>query len=247
MKYQSLPLRQMLAAEYVLGTLVGAARRRFQRLLWQDSALRAEVRYWEARFDNLGAFKPVPPRERVWADIEHRLRLQERKLSAVSAPAKASSQIVWKVWSGLATAASLLLALQLWRTPEPAPVAPAGPRVVEVKVQAQAYLAALQLPQEDAQWTVSISPDTRTLRIASSGPAKLDPEKEYELWWLGDEGVTSLGLLPRNGARQGLLPSRLQVKADGKVAVSLEPRGGSPTKTAPTGPVLLATPLVPSI
>lgn len=237
----------MLAAEYVVGTLCGGARRRFKQLMRDDAALRAEVRYWEARFDHLGAFEPVPPRGRVWAEIEHRLREQERRVAPIAIPPPKTNLNLWRLWAGAATAASVALAVQLWRTPPPLPPAPIGPQVVEVKVQAQAYLAALHLPQEEVQWTVSISPDTRFFRVASSGPAKLGADQEYELWWLGEEGATSLGLLPRNGARQGRLPADLSVKADGKVAVSLEPRGGSPSKTAPSGPVLLATPLVPSI
>lgn len=237
----------MLAAEYVIGTLVGAARRRFQNLLRGDLALRAEVRYWEARFDNLSVFEPVPPRERVWAEIEHRLREQQAKVVPLVPPVQEQPSWFWQAWSGVATAASVGLAVMLWRRPEPAPAPPPAPRVVEVQVQSQAYLAALQLPKEEVQWTVSISPDTRAFRVAASGPAKLGPDQEYELWWLGDEGVTSLGLLPRKGALQGRLPADLKVKADGKVAVSLEPKGGSPSKTAPSGPVLLATPLMSSI
>ena len=40
MNYQSTKLRQALASEYVAGTLIGAARRRFQRLLAEDRTLR---------------------------------------------------------------------------------------------------------------------------------------------------------------------------------------------------------------
>ena len=53
MKYQDAKLRRMLAAEYVLGTLRGPARRRFERLARSDTALRAEQHFWEAQLGRL--------------------------------------------------------------------------------------------------------------------------------------------------------------------------------------------------
>jgi len=49
----------------------------------------------------------------------------------------------------------------------------------------------------------------------------------------------SLGLMPKNGRRDLVLTAaqRTALAASGKIAVSLEPIGGSPTG-APTGPVL---------
>lgn len=237
----------MLAAEYVAGTLIGAARRRFQRQLGQDQSLREEVRYWEQRFGDLGIFEPVPPRAGVWAEIEHRLREQDGKVVPLRVQRQKLNLNFWRIWSGVATAASMVMAVLLWRSPEAEVAAPPPPQIVEVKVQAQAYVAALRLPKEEVQWTVSILPDTRSLRVISSGQAKLPEDQEYELWWLGDEGATSLGLLPRNGAWETLLPANVRVSAKGKVAVSLEPPGGSQAESGPSGPVLLAAPLVPSV
>lgn len=245
MNYRSTKLRQALAAEYVAGTLGGAARRRFKRLLCDDAALRAEVRYWEARFNDLGIFEPVPPRAQVWTEIEERIR-QPGVVVPLVARRQERRLTFWRLWAGLATAASLVLAVMLLR--EQPLVLPAPPQVKEVRVPAQAYVAALRLPDEDAQWTVSVLPDSRALRVIASQRAKLGEQQDYELWWLAEDGsVTSLGLLPREGAWQVLLPAHLRVKATGKVAVSLEPAGGSPARTGPSGPVLLAAPLVPSV
>jgi len=41
--------REWLAQEYVLGTLQGAARHRFERWLLTDRALQADVRRWQQR------------------------------------------------------------------------------------------------------------------------------------------------------------------------------------------------------
>lgn len=236
----------MLAAEYVIGTLTGAARRRFRRLLTEDRELREEVRYWTQRFDELGVFEPVPPRDTVWAEIEQRIREQRGTVVPPMAQRRQPGLNFWRAWAGLATAASVALAVLLARHPAPIPP-PAPPERVEVRVQAQAYVAALRLPREDTQWTVSVLPDTRAVRVIANGPTRLGEDEDYELWWLGDEGVASLGLLPRNGVWQVALPPQVHVRANGKLAVSLEPAGGSPAQSGPSGPVLLATPLVPSV
>lgn len=250
MKPLPLKLKQMLAAEYVTGTLVGAARRRFQRMLAQDGWLRGEVAYWEQRFAELGVFEPVPPREIVWTEIEMRLLALSGKPGVIEPRIRRLRLSVnfWRTWSGLATAASLILALVLLRNPEAPPRGPDPPqRVLEVRVPVQNYVAAVRLPNEDVQWTVSIQPDMRSLRVIVNGPVKLGADEDYELWWLGDEGVTSLGLLPRSGAWETLLPISVRPKGAGKVAISLEPAGGSQAEVGPSGPVLLAAPLVPSI
>lgn len=249
MNYQSTKLRQALASEYVAGTLIGAARKRFKRLLNEDPSLREEVRYWEERFGDLGIFEPVPPRDMVWTEIEQRIHQTPGNVIPIVAKRQQRSLMIWRTWAGLATAASLVMAVMLLRDTGPrVPFLPEKPQVVERLVQAQAYVAGLKLPQEDGQWTVSVLPDSRALRVIASQKAKLKEDEDYELWWLADDGaVTSLGLLPREGAWQVLLPAHLRVKANGRVAVSLEPAGGSQAESGPSGPVLLAAPLVPSV
>jgi anti-sigma-K factor RskA len=246
MKPESAPLKQMLAAEYVLGTLRGGARRRFERWLRQDRWLRGEVRYWEQRFADAGPVTPIPPREIVWTEIQRRMHQAADKIMPL--PTAARGFDGWRAWAMLATAASAVLAVLLLREMQKAPPQERVVQVpVEVSVPVQTYVAALRLPDEDAQWTVSIAPDARTLRVAASAASKLRRDHDYELWWVADSGVTSLGLLPRDGLVSRPLPEHLQVGAGGKVAVSREPAGGAPPDGGPTGPVLLAAPLLPSI
>jgi anti-sigma-K factor RskA len=246
MNYRSSKLRQALASEYVAGTLIGAARQRFKRLMAEDPSLREEVKYWEQRFGDLGIFEPVPPRELVWTEIEQRIHQKPGGVIPIEAARQQRRLMFWRMWAALATAAAVVFGVMLWGDRPPLDtMVPSPPRVVPV--QAQAYVAALKLPKEDGQWIVSVLPDSRALRVIASQPAKLTEDQEYELWWLGDDGsATSLGLLPRDGAWQVLLPAHLRVKASGRVAVSLEPAGGSQAEDGPSGPVLITTPLVPS-
>src|SRR3546814_20440480 len=68
----------MLAAEYVLGTLRGPARRRFEVLMERDSALLAKVDRWQEAFRLLDAIDtPIQPPNRVWRTIQ--LRLPQRQ------------------------------------------------------------------------------------------------------------------------------------------------------------------------
>lgn len=252
MRYESPKLRSMLAAEYVLGTLQGPARRRFLRMMGTDRWLRGEVRYWEQRFSELSLFEPVPPRPIVWAEIERRIHAdKEAKDAKVAALFKAHDQATqtnairfWRAWALLATAASLGLAV-LALKPQTPTVLP--PQVVEVKVPVQVYVAALRVPHEDATWNVSLLPSARTVRMAASDLVKIGLDKDYELWWVNDDGVTSLGLLPRTGTAQHPIPANVQLKPDGKVAVSLEPAGGSTAEGGPSGPVVGSAQVIPSI
>src|SRR6476646_10995653 len=76
-------LRQKLAAEYVLGTLRGHARSRFEQWLYQDADLRNITAEWEQRLAPMAEFAgAVPPPPRLWQDIERRLGLQHKAPSA---------------------------------------------------------------------------------------------------------------------------------------------------------------------
>lgn len=63
-----------LAREYVLGTLSGRARRRFERVLAASPAASMAVGTWQERFSVLAAsVPPMQPREAAWHGLEQRL------------------------------------------------------------------------------------------------------------------------------------------------------------------------------
>jgi len=210
-----------LAAEYVLGTLRGPARRRFERWRQSTATVDARCRLWEERLLPLArGIRPVRPPPRVWDGIARRLRFTS-----------ARPQMAMWPW---ALAASLLLAagatFMFWNTPG---------RVTQ--------LATIAAPSGQAAWIVEVYAGREGQLVIRSGTLPpLAAGHAYELWALPAKGSpVSLGVLPATGgvARRVLAAAQIQaLSSASQVAVSLEPAGGSPTG-APTGPVVLTAPL----
>lgn len=237
MNYRNPQLRDMLAGEYVLGTLAGPARRRFEQLLRDDYALRDTVGSWERRLAPLvDAVPAMAPPKRVWRNIEQRV-----------APKSRSS--AWNrvgFWRPLGIFASMAFVVvvgyvlvdatkEVPQPPAPAPIAQAP-----APVPATEYVALLNDQKAQPVWVVTAA-DFKQITVKVVAPPKIDADKAYELWLLPGENQPprSLGLLPLAGTKTVTVPAELQTAmAAGKVlAVSLEPTGGSPTGL-PTGPVL---------
>ncbi|WP_293370565.1 anti-sigma factor [Nevskia sp.] len=260
MKYDNLKLRQMLAAEYVLGTLRGGARRRFERLARGDIAIRSEIRFWESRLAGLAAgMEPKSPPPSVWFSLQHRIETstpvvtpmrrpvpppQPVRKADVSAPASP-----WRIVAGLATAAAVVVAV-LIGTRVPLPGQPAAPVVAAAPVVTPAavppiYVSLLQLPESNMQWTLAVRPMADEVTAVASGAYPKLGEHSLELWLITDAGAVSLGLLPTAGEGKLKLPSGVS-GAQLTLAVSLEPVGGSPTGQ-PTGPVLTSGPAIKAV
>lgn len=212
-----------LAAEYVLGTLRGPARRRFETLLGAHPALRAAVADWQARLAPLDtSVEPVEPTPEVWT------RLQARLFPAPEAAAPVPwwrRPGPWRALSGLTGVA--LAALLLVRLPEPPPAAP----IVVVLGANPQVAAAVQ-----ARFVASLSPDGRVLVLRPIDAPPLTAQQVLELWAVPAAGAPrSLGLVQADGATTLRRDQLLRDTA--AFAVSVEPAGGSPTG-APTGPIV---------
>jgi anti-sigma-K factor RskA len=217
MDYARPPLADRLAAEYVLGTLRGPARRRFEALLPSHPLLREALAAWQARLLPLTqTVAPVEPSPALWPRIEARIG---------AAPARAGlwqRLALWRSLAAFAGLASIVLALLLVQ-PLPSP-----PPIVVV-------LAATAGAAEGG-FVAGVSADGRSVVTKPIVPVARAADRALELWAVPAQGTpTSLGLISEKSAsvvRRERMPA-----GTAALAVSLEPPGGSPTG-APTGPVL---------
>lgn len=231
MDYFRAPLTDRLAAEYVLGTLRGPARRRFDALLPAHPALRAAVTRWQDALVPLAAsVRPVEPSARVWQGIEARLFAEKRAANDEPAPSPGrwwQRVLPWRAATGLATAAALVLGVALTL---PKPVQP--PLVVVLTPADAAAAGALS----KARFVASVSADGRGLVLKPIDAVVLDPQRALELWAVPGQGAPrSLGVVAAQGTSMVIRAELLRDTA--AFAVSVEPAGGSPTG-APTGPII---------
>ena len=209
-------LPDRLAAEYVLGTLTGGARRRFDALLPAHPTLRNAVAGWEKRLLPMALkAEPVQPTQAVWAAIEGKLGWTPPAAQAASWRLR-----FWQAFAALATVAAVVLGTAT-HTPPPSE----APMIV-----------VLHATKGTETLVASLSADRRQLSIQPLQKVALTSDQSLELWALKKEGPpASLGVIASD--KLTALSKKTLPKDTKGLAVSLEPLGGSPTG-APTGPVL---------
>ena len=118
MNYQRPQLIEELAAQYVLGTLRGPARRRFERYCKHNATALHAVRRWEDRLvDLLANVVPVAPSTLVWDRIKFRVRrdkaLRPKRVFATfgnwrfaAAAGIAALAIAFGMWTGFGPGSS---------------------------------------------------------------------------------------------------------------------------------------------
>ncbi|MGW8394545.1 anti-sigma factor [Pseudoduganella sp. HUAS MS19] len=217
-------LRDKLAAEYVLGTLRGGARRRFEGWMYSDAALRMLVKEWERRLLPMHEFvRSAEPSPNLWRNIEMRLHLKPERSS-------------WHFWRGFglgtvsaAVAAALVVTISLQHLRGPV------------------YDLVATLTDQQAQPALLVKADTgkRLLQVHIVGGVPVPPDRSLHLWAIPKKGSPrSLGVLGTEGRTTFSLASGAVGDDVAVLAISLEPRGGSPDPNGPTGPVLYKGPWV---
>jgi len=218
----------VVAAEFVLGVLTAGERADAARRVDTDRSFAMRVAAWEERFSGMNdAFGETAPPASAWTRIED-------QLFALDPTKKVPSAGLWTslvFWRGLAIAGFAMLAVLAgaFLTREAQRIAP-EPELV----------AALSAADSNAAF-VALRESGGTLRITSVGAPP--PEgRDHELWVIaGEDAPVSLGLLAGDEAVTAVLPAGIAALDPSQLtlAVSLEPRGGSPTGQ-PTGPVVAA-------
>ena len=223
MKLERSAALDALCGEYLLGTLRGAARRRFERALREEPRVALRFSQWAQtyapRYSNM---IDVSPSAESWKRLERELQLSRYRTPWHRRVA------LWRAFAIAVTAAlAFAIGLPILRP--------------DVRESATLPIAQLQGKADAARVTAMLGRDGRTLELRATRPVIAGPAQSYELWLLPAEGGAPLSL-----AVLGSLDARFAVpqahagrlRSGAKFAVSVEPAGGSPTG-APTGPVIL--------
>ncbi|MCX7220671.1 MAG: anti-sigma factor [Burkholderiales bacterium] len=243
MNFKDKPLlQQKLAAEYVLGTLRGGARRRFESWMQQDAALHQVVREWQANLMPMAEFSSataVPAS--VWQALAQRLKLQPDR---------------WAYWRNLRQDLSFWRGLGMVSTTTALVlVSVLLSKQAELSLPSNNYVATLT--DEKAQAVAVISSDSkkRQLLVRFVTAQAIPADKSLELWAVAKDGkVKSLGLVANtlvaskapsrnpdgsvNNTISLALPDNLTPESIPLLAVTLEPKGGSGNPEKPSGPII---------
>lgn len=257
-------LVDMLAAEYVLGTLRGGARRRFQQYADHDTVIRRAVEEWQRRISPLAELaEPHMPPAAVWEAIERRLGLSAARQAArevtpphtvVEKPARPSGSIFenlafWRGWAigvtGFAAVAVVVAVRSLLPssvTPATAPTVAQQPQTPEAAVS---HVAVLNDKAAHPVMLVAWDEAHATMTLHPLGKVDLPAGRAMELWGIPANGhPVSLGMLP-DSATGKVTAGQQKPEQYAALAVSIEAPGGSPDHNAPTGPVVFSGKLLP--
>ncbi len=221
---------EMLAVEYVLGLLTVAQLPQVAASRQGSARFDLAVRQWELRLLPMAeALEPVQPDPRVWSAIAGAIR--------PTAPARAGIWRSLNFWRGFSLAAgALCAALIVAVLLRPPPVAPAVIANAVLASHAQGIFVA----------TVEAT-STGTRLLISPTQVTIPAGRSAELWLIAPgQKPAPLGLLASARATSFTLPAAapgVDLRLS-KLAVSLEPPGGSPTGQ-PTGPIIAAAAFQP--
>ena len=217
----------MLAAEFVLGTLDAGARADVDARRRREPALQAAIVDWERRLAPLDAtVTPVAPPPDLLSRIEQRIGGSE---PARPAEVSGTAEIIalhrritrWRRSAIAASALAACLAVAF------------GLRETVLAPQPQSFVAVFQKDDALPSFLLTIDLATRQLTVR---PVAAEPQagKTYQLWIASEQlgaAPRSLGLLedakaPTTKTLAGFAPELLRRATFG---VSIEPPGGSPT------------------
>lgn len=218
-----------LAAEYVVGTLRGKARTRYQKLNMQYQAVSDATALWEQYLMGFAeTLPPVVPPDEVWESIQIKLGHKAANDANVvndTEPSNQRGQLIdfeqkkqqrWRSVSFISTAAAMILAVLLFV-------------IQPVTAPEVSHIAVVNNTDNTPLWVIEFSGGSMNVKVTDAFVARTD--KDYELWMVpaNGEAPISLGLLPEANADTRAAPDSLLSQRIVTLAVSLEAPGGSVT------------------
>lgn len=232
-----------LAGEYVLGTLTHAERAEAEARIAGELAFARAVAAWERRLGPLAeTVADVPPPPGLYDKIRAEIGLGPSTGTASNVVAFATREQAalrrasrWRnVAAGMTALAASLAGVVVWQ----------GYQQSQMATQ---YVAVLNAGEALPAFLLTV--DTRTHSFIISAMQKPpEPEKSYQLWLVHNDMPAPKSLGVFDGSAMDVMPMETKgpmhdMMMDGTYAVSVEPKGGSPTGL-PTGPVVFSGKLV---
>ena len=222
----------VLAGEYVLGTLEAVERTAVSARRQREVPLDAAIEAWEQRLWPLIETMPaIRPPAGLKARIEDRLDAGSPESGSVVRLVVLERRA--RAWRRVAVAASALAACLLVAI---------GVRELTRPQAANSYVAVFQKDDASPAFLLTVDLEARTLAVRAVA-AQAHPGKSYQLWIASDRlgpAPQSLGLIEdANGPTRRALGYDRALVEQATFGVSLEPAGGSPTGR-PTGPAFHA-------
>ena len=239
MNYRRPELRDRLASEYVLGTLHGRARSRFQQLLRDDLELRDRVAFWERELTPMASpLSTTAPSAKVWEGIAARVAPRDHA-AAAGAAARPPGSILQSMLNWLASgfdartlgsvAAGLFLGITL---------AVVGPGLVGTGATGgsdsqlpESYVGVLATANGRTGLIVSSLRQGKVMDVKRVQPVPVPQGSTLFLWALEADGKTRpIGPVPQGAFVQVPLSDtsdKLFATAT-ELALSVEPAGTAP-------------------
>lgn len=220
---------QLRYAEYALGVLDAEARAAVEREMATNGQAAAAVAAWQAYLAPLAHAVPeVAPSPELWNGIRQRVGVRAAR-QRPKPPALWNNVRLWR-WVGVgacALAAACLVLLLLF--PFRAVFTPRGLMVSAIRQQ-----------NGVTDWTATMDLDRRQILIVPAETVSVGGNRSTELW-LVPAGRAPIAVGVIRSDRPTVLPLGrallAQLGPTAALAVSVEPRGGSPTGQ-PTGPII---------
>lgn len=249
-------LLNRIAASYALGTLRGQARRRFEAMAREQPTVRAAALIWQSHFASVTELQASQaPAPAVWTRIDNLVHAERaRATMQVARVAPVSQRGGWAEW---------LSSLTVWRVASAAGALATvvavtvgigqrdrlGDEIASLQTQLQAapqvqYVAVLSNEAATASMLVTFDAKNKSLNLQRVGAYREADDRSLQLWALPRSGAPrSLGVLGQD-ALMRLNASAGDLQEIPALAISLEPKGGVPSATGPTGPVLFKGALI---
>ena len=217
-----------LAASYVLGTLQGRARRRFEAVMRNQPALADAVALWTQRLGPmLTTLPPMEPSAALWDSIAQRSGMTT--VGEAASEVKSASAPWWRRWLGPIPAGALAMGLVLGSV---------LPALWQAQVENQrgsqlpeSYVGVLATAKGKPGLIVSSLRRGKVVEIKQLAPIDLPAGSGLHLWRIDKDGNTaSLGPIPSGKWVRIALsePAEKVFFPAVELAVSIEPLGSHP-------------------